>query len=62
MNNSFFGNHFPNNLQIARRKVKEDDMVKKISLNIEKIETAKNSQNKYLKRYLENSIKIGEEN
>ena len=37
MNNSIFGNHFPNNLQIARRKVKEDDTVKKISLNIEKI-------------------------
>ena len=60
MNKSIFGSHFPNNLQIARRKVKEDDTVKKISLNIAKIDDAKNSQNKYLKKYLENSKKIGE--
>ena len=60
MNNKFFDKNFPNNLQIARRKTNNDKTIIDISSNLEKIESAKNNQNKYLTKYLENSIKIGE--
>ena len=59
MNVNLFNYNFPNNLKIARRKVNNDSMIIKINTDLQKIEKVKNNQNKYLKRYLESSIRIG---
>ncbi|MBR2891158.1 MAG: hypothetical protein IKC22_02115 [Bacilli bacterium] len=59
MNVNLFNYNFPNNLKIARRKVNNDYMIIKINTDLQKIEKVKNNQNKYLKRYLESSIRIG---
>lgn len=59
MSVNLFNYNFPNNLKIARRKVNNDSMIIKINTDLQKIEKVKNNQNKYLKRYLESSIRIG---
>ena len=59
MNVNLFNYNFPNNLKIARRKVNNDSMIIKINTDLQKIEKVKNNQNKYLKRYLESSLRIG---
>ena len=55
MINKLFERSFPNNLRIARRKVYNDESLKNISLLIQKIESAKNNQNTYLQKYLNQS-------
>lgn len=61
MINKLFERSFPNNLRIARRKVYNDESLKNISLLIQKIESAKNNQNTYLQKYLNQSKLIGKQ-
>ena len=61
MINKLFERSFPNNLRIARRKVYNDESLKNISLLIQKIESAKNNQNTYLQKYLNQSNLIGKQ-
>ena len=61
MINKLFERSFPNNLRIARRKVYDDESLKNISLLIQKIESAKNNQNTYLQKYLNQSKLIGKQ-
>ncbi len=59
MYNKLYGNNFPNNLKIARRTVTTDPMVFKIKSLLSKIEKNKNEENKFLKHYIERSVRIG---